>query len=43
MVSEQYTDHFTTYIANIPFDLISEECYPLHAKTTLSCFCSGYC
>ena len=26
-------DDVTTYIVNIPFDLINDECYPLHAKT----------
>ena len=34
MTSEQYTDDFATYIVNIPFDLINDKCYPLHAKTT---------
>ena len=43
MISEQYTDDFAKYIVNIPFDLINGECYTLHAKTTLSCFCSCYC
>ena len=43
MVSEQYSDDFATYIVNIPFDLINDECYPLHAKTTFFCFWSGYC
>ena len=36
-------DDVATYIVNIPFDLINDECYPLHAKTTLFCFYSGYC
>ena len=43
MISEQYTDYLVTYVVNIPFGLINNECYPLHAKTTLFCFCSGYC
>ena len=38
MISEQYTDDFATYIANTPFDLVNEECYPLHAKATLFLF-----
>ena len=42
-VSEQYTDDVATYIVNIRFDLIYDECYSLHATTTLFCFCSGYC
>ena len=43
MISEHYTDDVATYIANIPFDLINDECYTLHAKTIFFCFCSGYC
>ena len=43
MVSEQYADDVATYIVNIPFHLINDECYLLHAKTTLLCFWSGYC
>ena len=42
MISGQYTDDVTAYIVNIPFDLINDECYPLHAKTEVSCFYSGY-
>ena len=36
-------DGVATYIVNIPLDLINDECYPLHAKTTLFSFYSGYC
>ena len=43
MISEKYTDDVVTYVVNIPFGLINNECYSLHAKTTLFCFCSGYC
>ena len=43
MISEQYADDVATYTVNIPFDLINDECYLLHAKTTLFCFYSGYC
>ena len=43
MISEQYIDDVATDIVNISFNLINDECYPLHAKTTLFCFCSGYC
>ena len=43
MISEEYADNFATYIINIPFDLINDECYSLQAKTTLSCFSSCYC
>ena len=43
MISEQYTDNAATYIFNISLDIINDECYPLHAKTALFCFSSGYC
>ena len=43
MISEQYTDDVATYIVNIPFDLINDECYTSHAKTTIFYFCFGYC
>ena len=43
MISEQYADDVATYIVNIPFGLINNKCYLLHAKTILFCFCSGYC
>ena len=39
MISEKYTDNVATYIVNIPFDLINDKFYPLHAKTALSYFC----
>ena len=32
-------DDVATYIVNIPFDLINDECYTLQAKATLFCFC----
>ena len=38
-MSEQYTHDVATYIVNIPFDLINDECYTLQAKATLFCFC----
>ena len=43
MISEQYTDDVARYIVNIPFDLIKDKCYPLHAKTILFCFYFVYC
>ena len=43
MIFEQYTDDAATYIVNISFDLINDECYPLNAKPTLFGFYSGYC
>ena len=36
VISEQHTDDVATYIAIIPFDLINDECYPLHAKDAIN-------
>ena len=34
-ISEQYPDDVVTHVL---LDLIYDQCYPLHAKTTSSCF-----
>ena len=34
-ISEQYPDDAATHAL---FDLINDQCYPLHAKTTNFCF-----
>ena len=39
----QYADVITHIVFNTPFDLVHNICYPLHVKTKLSYFCSGYC